>query len=116
MFEWMHVDCFANLLQLACMLPQKEDHLRNRTTKVCIVLVPFLLSAIDLRSNNTIFLKSRTDLQFLLAVSERFGSSYLTHIELPVFLVAVGDDEADLRFLPSAIHPRIKGYLIAGYI
>ncbi|KAL1205825.1 hypothetical protein V5N11_017913 [Cardamine amara subsp. amara] len=79
MFEWMHVDCFANLLQLACMLPQKEDHLRNRITK------------------------------FLLAVSERFGSSYLTHIELPVFLVAVGDDEADLRFLPSAIHPRIKG-------
>jgi hypothetical protein len=86
MFEWMHVDCFANLLQLACMLPQKEDHLRNRITK------------------------------FLLAVSERFGSSYLTHIELPVFLVAAGDDEADLRFLPSAIHPRIKGYLIAGCI
>jgi hypothetical protein len=51
-----------------------------------------------------------------LAVSERFGSSYLTHIELPVFLVAAGDDEADLRFLPSAIHPRIKGYLIAGCI
>ncbi|EOA19937.1 hypothetical protein CARUB_v10000188mg [Capsella rubella] len=79
MFEWMHVDCFANLLQLACMLPQKEDHLRNRITK------------------------------FLLAVSELFGSSYLTHIELPVFLVAVGNDEADLQFLPSAIHPRIKG-------
>ncbi|XP_010453777.1 PREDICTED: lisH domain and HEAT repeat-containing protein KIAA1468 homolog [Camelina sativa] len=79
MFEWMHVDCFANLLQLACMLPQKEDHLRNRITK------------------------------FLLAVSELFGSSYLAHIELPVFLVAVGDDEADLQFLPSAIHPRIKG-------
>uniref|UniRef100_A0A1J3HLQ6 LisH domain and HEAT repeat-containing protein KIAA1468-like protein n=1 Tax=Noccaea caerulescens TaxID=107243 RepID=A0A1J3HLQ6_NOCCA len=79
MFEWMHVDCFANLLQLACMLPQKEDHLRNRITK------------------------------FLLSVSERFGSFYLTHIELPVFLVAVGDDEADLRFLPSAILPRIKG-------
>ncbi|KAG5376750.1 hypothetical protein IGI04_041346 [Brassica rapa subsp. trilocularis] len=79
MFEWMHVDCFANLLQLACMLPQKEDHLRNRITK------------------------------FFLAVSESFGSSYLTHIELPVFLVAVGDDEADLRFLPSSIHPRIKG-------
>lgn len=79
MFEWMHVDCFANLLQLACMLPQKEDQLRNRITK------------------------------FLLAVSERFGNSYLTHIELPVFLVAVGDDSADLRFLPSAIHPRIKG-------
>ncbi|ESQ41607.1 hypothetical protein EUTSA_v10012470mg [Eutrema salsugineum] len=79
MFEWMHIDCFANLLQLACMLPQKEDHLRNRITK------------------------------FLLAVSERFGISYLTDIELPVFLVAVGDDEADLRYLPSAIHPRIKG-------
>ncbi|KAG2311214.1 hypothetical protein Bca52824_022771 [Brassica carinata] len=49
------------------------------------------------------------ELLFLLAVSDRFGSSYLTHIELPVFLVAVGDDSADLRFLPSLIHPRIKG-------
>ncbi|XP_010549912.1 PREDICTED: lisH domain and HEAT repeat-containing protein KIAA1468 homolog [Tarenaya hassleriana] len=78
MFEWMHVGCFANLLQLACMLPQKEDHLRNRITK------------------------------FLLAVSVRFGESYLTHIEIPVFLMAVGE-EADIRFLPSAIHPRIKG-------
>lgn len=58
----------------------------------------------------------RAGLQFLLSVSERFGSFYLTHIELPVFLVAVGDDEADLRFLPSAILPRIKGYQIAGYI
>lgn len=55
MFEWMHVDCFANLLQLACMLPQKEDHLRNRITKVCIVLVPFILSAIDLESDTLNF-------------------------------------------------------------
>lgn len=55
MFEWMHVDCFANLLQLACMLPQKEDHLRNRITKVWLVLETVLLCAIDLRSNNTCF-------------------------------------------------------------
>ncbi|XP_022759283.1 lisH domain and HEAT repeat-containing protein KIAA1468-like [Durio zibethinus] len=77
-FEWMHVDCLSGLLQLAWLLPQKEDSLRNRTTK------------------------------FLLAVSECFGDSYLTHIMLPVFLVAVGDD-ADLMFFPPNIHSRIKG-------
>ncbi|OMP04717.1 hypothetical protein COLO4_09374 [Corchorus olitorius] len=77
-FEWMHVDCFSCLLQLASLLPQKEDNLRNRTTK------------------------------FLLAVSERFGDSYLTHIMLPVFLTAVGD-EADLTFYPPNIHSSIKG-------
>ena len=47
-------------------------------------------------------------LQFLLAVSECFGDSYSTHIMLPVFLVAVGDD-ADLSFFPPNIHSRIKG-------
>ncbi|RVW77484.1 LisH domain and HEAT repeat-containing protein KIAA1468-like [Vitis vinifera] len=77
-FEWMHIDCFPSLIQLACLLPQKEDNLRNRITK------------------------------FLLAVSERFGDSYLTHIMLPVFLVAIGDN-ADLTFFPSTIHSVIKG-------
>ncbi|XP_027350526.1 RAB11-binding protein RELCH isoform X2 [Abrus precatorius] len=61
-FEWMHVECFPNLLQLACLLPQKEDNLRSRISK------------------------------FLLSVSERFGDSYVTCIMLPVFLTAVGDD------------------------
>ncbi|KAK8669609.1 hypothetical protein V6N13_107034 [Hibiscus sabdariffa] len=77
-FEWMHVDCFSGLIQLACMLPQKEDSLRTRTTK------------------------------FLLAVSERFGESYSTHIMIPIFLVAVGDS-ADLTFFPPCIHSRIQG-------
>lgn len=77
-FEWLHVDCFPALIQLACLLPPKEDSLRNRTTK------------------------------FLLAVSEHYGDSYLTHIMLPVFLVATGDD-AELTFFPSAIHSRIEG-------
>ncbi|XP_062150654.1 uncharacterized protein LOC133859309 [Alnus glutinosa] len=77
-FEWMHVDCFPDLIKLACLLPQKEDNLRNRTTK------------------------------FLLALSEQFGDSYLTHIMLPVFLVAVGDN-GDLTFFPSSIQSRIKG-------
>ncbi|MBA0847564.1 hypothetical protein Goshw_019960 [Gossypium schwendimanii] len=77
-FEWVHVDCFSGLLQLACLLPQKEDNLRNRITK------------------------------FLLAVSECFGDSYLIHIMLPVFLIAIGDD-ADLTFFPPSIHSRIKG-------
>ncbi|MBA0560643.1 hypothetical protein Golob_017527, partial [Gossypium lobatum] len=77
-FEWMHVDCFSGLIQLSCLLPQKEDSLRNRTTK------------------------------FLLAVSERFGESYSTHIMMPVFLVAVGD-AADFTFFPPNIHSRIRG-------
>lgn len=33
-FEWLHVDCFPRLIQLASLLPQKEDNLRNRITKV----------------------------------------------------------------------------------
>jgi len=33
-FEWMHVECFPNLIQLACLLPQKEDNLRSRISKV----------------------------------------------------------------------------------
>ncbi|XP_057491573.1 LOW QUALITY PROTEIN: uncharacterized protein LOC130777300 [Actinidia eriantha] len=77
-FEWLHIDCFPNFMQLTCLLPQKEDTLRSRITK------------------------------FLLAVSERFGDDYLTHIMLPVFLVAVGDN-ADFTFLPSTIQSRIRG-------
>ncbi|KAF9595015.1 hypothetical protein IFM89_036033 [Coptis chinensis] len=61
-FDWMHTDCFTDLIQLACLLPQKEDNLRLRITK------------------------------FLLAVSKLFGDHYLTDIMLPVFLVAVGDN------------------------
>ncbi|KAK9038943.1 hypothetical protein V6N11_023784 [Hibiscus sabdariffa] len=77
-FEWVHVDCFSCLLQLACLLPQKEDKLRTRITK------------------------------FLLDVSDCFGDSYLTHIMLPVFLVAIGD-EADFTLFPPNVHSRIKG-------
>ncbi|XP_027358222.1 RAB11-binding protein RELCH homolog isoform X2 [Abrus precatorius] len=61
-FEWMHVECFPKLIQLACLLPWKEDNLRSRISK------------------------------FLLSVSKRFGDSYMTCIMLPVFLTAVGDD------------------------
>ncbi|KAM1718098.1 hypothetical protein ACFX11_025853 [Malus domestica] len=77
-FEWLHVDCFSALIQLACLLPPKEDNLRNQITK------------------------------FLLAVSELYGDSYLTHIMLPVFLLAVGE-EVELTFFPSATHSGIKG-------
>ncbi|XP_031397965.1 RAB11-binding protein RELCH isoform X2 [Punica granatum] len=77
-FEWLHVDCLPDLIKLMCFLPQKEDNLRNRTTK------------------------------FLLAVSEHFGEAYLTHIMLPIFMVAVGDD-ADLTYLSSTAHSKIKG-------
>ncbi|KAK4367959.1 hypothetical protein RND71_011751 [Anisodus tanguticus] len=61
-FEWLHIDCFSALIELASLLPQKEDNLRNRITR------------------------------FLLAVSDLLGEPYLTNIMLPVFLVAVGDD------------------------
>lgn len=47
-------------------------------------------------------------MQFLLSVAECFGDSYVTCIMLPVFLTAVGDD-ADMTFLPTSIHARIKG-------
>lgn len=33
-FEWMHVECFPKLIQLACLLPWKEDNLRSRISKV----------------------------------------------------------------------------------
>ncbi|MED6151176.1 hypothetical protein PIB30_079899 [Stylosanthes scabra] len=78
-FEWMHVECFPKLIQLACLLPWKEDNLRSRISK-----------------------------QFLLSVSETFGESYMTCITLPVFLTAVGDD-ADFTYFPTSIHSRIKG-------
>lgn len=61
-FDWLHIDCFPDIIQLACLLPHKEDNLRNRMTK------------------------------FLLEVCDQFGNHYLTYIMLPIFLVAVGDD------------------------
>ncbi|XP_073221018.1 uncharacterized protein [Cicer arietinum] len=61
-FEWMHVECFPKLIQLACLLPWKEDNLRSRISK------------------------------FLLSVSERFGDTYVTCIMQPIFLTAVGDE------------------------
>jgi hypothetical protein len=76
-FEWFHLECFPNLINLASMLTQKEDSLRNRITQV------------------------------LLAISELFGNHYLTHIMLPVFLVAVGDD-ANLSYFPPIVQPRIR--------
>ncbi|KAL0378044.1 UNVERIFIED_CONTAM: RAB11-binding protein RELCH [Sesamum radiatum] len=77
-FEWLHIECFPTLIQFSCLLPQKEDNLRHRVTK------------------------------FLLAVAEQFGEPYLTHIMLPVFLVAVGDD-ADLKFFPFKAQSELRG-------
>ncbi|KAG5623644.1 hypothetical protein H5410_008862 [Solanum commersonii] len=77
-FEWLHIDCFSALIELASLLPQKEDNLRNRITR------------------------------FLLAVSDLLGEPYLTHIMLPVFLVAVGDD-GDLSYFPATCQSRIRG-------
>lgn len=53
-------------------------------------------------------------MQFLLSVSELFGDEYLTHIMLPVFLVAVGDD-GDLSLFPAAMQSRIKGKTFQTY-
>ncbi|KAK6927916.1 hypothetical protein RJ641_006507 [Dillenia turbinata] len=77
-FDWMHVECFPSLIELTCLLPAKEDNLRIHITR------------------------------YLLAVAEKFGDHYATHIMLPVFLVAVGDD-ADLTLFPPTALPRIKG-------
>nr|XP_016502891.1 PREDICTED: lisH domain and HEAT repeat-containing protein KIAA1468-like isoform X1 [Nicotiana tabacum] len=77
-FEWLHIDCFSALIELASLLPQKEDNLRNRIT------------------------------QFLLAVSVLLGEPYLTHIMLPIFLVAVGDN-GDLSYFPATRQSRIRG-------
>ncbi|KAL4582500.1 hypothetical protein LXL04_007050 [Taraxacum kok-saghyz] len=76
-FEWLHDDCFPSLIQILSLLPQKEDSLRTRISS------------------------------FLLAVSGRFGDDYLTHIILPLFFVAVGDN-ADLSCFPSTSQPKIK--------
>ncbi|XP_051149752.1 uncharacterized protein LOC127264322 [Andrographis paniculata] len=76
-FEWLHNECFPGLIQLASLLSPKEDNLRHFIAR------------------------------FLLAVTTQFGESYLTHIMLPVFLVAVGND-ADLKFFPINSHPKIR--------
>ncbi|KAI3935545.1 hypothetical protein MKW92_052777 [Papaver armeniacum] len=60
-FDWIHVDCLPDLIQLACLLSSKEDNLRIRITK------------------------------FLLAVYEHFGDHYVTQIMSPVFMLATGD-------------------------
>ncbi|KAK4426625.1 RAB11-binding protein RELCH [Sesamum alatum] len=77
-FEWLHSECFPSLIRLASLLSPKEDDLRNHMTR------------------------------FLLAVGGQFGESYLTHIMLPVFLVAVGDD-ADLKYFPFQSQSNIRG-------
>ncbi|XP_011097164.2 lisH domain and HEAT repeat-containing protein KIAA1468 homolog [Sesamum indicum] len=77
-FEWLHSECFPSLIRLASLLSPKEDDLRNHITR------------------------------FLLAVGRQFGESYLTHIMLPVFLVAVGDD-ADLKYFPFQTQLNIIG-------
>lgn len=47
-------------------------------------------------------------MQFLLEVSGCYGEAYLTHIMLPVFLVAVGGDD-ELTYFPQIIHSRVRG-------
>ncbi|XP_019154872.1 PREDICTED: lisH domain and HEAT repeat-containing protein KIAA1468 homolog isoform X2 [Ipomoea nil] len=76
-FEWMHIDCFSVFIELASLLPQKEDNLRSQITRI------------------------------LLEVSNRFGEPYLSHIMLPVFLVAVGDN-GDLTYLPNKSQSKIR--------
>ncbi|OAY68909.1 LisH domain and HEAT repeat-containing protein, partial [Ananas comosus] len=78
--EWMHIDCLPDLIQLARLLPQKEDNLRSRITK------------------------------YLLGVSECYGRDYAEHIMLPVFLAAIGDSEsADFTFFPLAVQSKVQG-------
>ncbi|PKU83044.1 hypothetical protein MA16_Dca007715 [Dendrobium catenatum] len=79
-FDWIYIDCFPDLIELSCFLPQKEDNLRTRITKI------------------------------LLTVSKLFGDEYLSVIMLPVFLISVGDHEsAILTYFPASFLPRVKG-------
>ncbi|GAA0139144.1 hypothetical protein LIER_00753 [Lithospermum erythrorhizon] len=71
-FEWLHLDCLPNLIQLASLLPPKEDNLRTRITR------------------------------FLLMISDKFGESYLTHVMLPELLIAVGDNSDSSFFPVTA--------------
>ncbi|GJP86624.1 hypothetical protein CLOP_g16625 [Closterium sp. NIES-67] len=59
-FDWMPMDCLPTLVQLALMLPPKEERLRIR---ICTLL---------------------------LTVSKLFGRFYLMALLLPVFLTAAG--------------------------
>lgn len=38
-FDWLLTECFPSLIQLCSLLPQKEDNLRNRVTKVICMLI-----------------------------------------------------------------------------
>lgn len=42
-FDWLHIECFPSLIQLSSLLPQKEDNLRNRVTRVFCLLIEFEL-------------------------------------------------------------------------
>lgn len=107
-FEWLHIDCFSALIELASLLPQKEDNLRNRITQVAwIVWHEFWWFRFE---NAFLFPEFVFNLamQFLLAVSVLLGEPYLTHIMLPIFLVAVGDN-GDLSYFPATHQSRIRG-------
>lgn len=115
-FEWIYTDCFPDLIQLSSLLPQKEDNLRTRITKVLLIFILCqVIHQILLITMIGLFLVNKFNilmlsLQFLLDVTKHFGVQYLEHIMLPVFLVAVGDcDSADLTFFPPSSYSRIKG-------
>ena len=50
-------------------------------------------------------------IQFLREVVDHFGEPYLTHILLPLFLVAVGDD-ADFKSFPPKARSKIRGNIL----
>ncbi|KAG0609564.1 hypothetical protein M758_8G193900 [Ceratodon purpureus] len=64
-FDWLVTDCLQTVLQLARMLPPREESLRTRLCKV------------------------------LLRISECFGGNTLTLVVLPIFRSASGDDFDD---------------------
>ncbi|KAH9311798.1 hypothetical protein KI387_026833, partial [Taxus chinensis] len=70
-FNWIHMDCLPALIQLASLLPSREDSLRTRIAKL------------------------------LLALGEHFGEHYLNNIMLPLFLTALGDNVGILHMPSS---------------
>lgn len=69
----------------------------------CLVAFHFLFFFISLR-----FEVVDDQIQFLREVVDHFGEPYLTHILLPLFLVAVGDD-ADFKSFPPKARSKIRG-------
>ncbi|KAF3635805.1 hypothetical protein FXO38_24469 [Capsicum annuum] len=116
-FEWLHVNCFSALIELAFILPQKEDNLRNRITRVpCIdakVASTHVLPAlVTLGSDHNLNVKY-VCIDAFGAVAQQFKNDAIVDkicIEMDAFLED-GSHEATLavvRALASLMKPDLR--------